>query len=69
MSADTVPSPSQAYAAGVAAGQWRDDPSQHAALAELDRIHAALLDSAQDGWLDRFSAMWKKPDPVPGLYF
>lgn len=64
-----VPSPTQAYASGVAAGQWRDDPAQHAALAELDRIQAAILDSAQDGWLDRFSAMWKKPEPVPGLYF
>ena len=33
--------PSQAYAAGVARGDWQDDPAQHPALAELDRIHAA----------------------------
>ncbi|MEE7548167.1 cell division protein ZapE [Xanthomonas sp. Kuri4-1] len=61
--------PTQHYAAGVARGDWRDDPAQHAALAELDRIHAAIVDSAQDGWLDRLSAFWKKPEPVRGLYF
>ena len=61
--------PSQRYAAGVARGDWRDDPAQHAALAELDRIHEAIVDSAQDGWLDRLSAFWKKPGPVKGLYF
>ena len=61
--------PSQRYAAGVQRGDWQNDPAQHAALAELDRIHAALVDSAQDGWLDRLSAFWKKPDPVRGLYF
>lgn len=60
--------PSQHYAAGARQGRWQDDPAQHAALAELDRIHDALLDSEQDGWLDRLSAFWKKPDPVPGLY-
>ena len=61
--------PSQRYAAGVARGDWRDDPAQHPALAELDRIHEAIVDSAQDGWLDRLSAFWKKPEPVKGLYF
>ncbi|WP_313401777.1 cell division protein ZapE [Stenotrophomonas sp.] len=61
--------PSQRYAAGVARGDWRDDVAQHAALAELDRIHEAIVDSAQDGWLDRLSAFWKKPEPVKGLYF
>ena len=61
--------PSQRYAAGVARGDWRDDVAQHAALAELDRIHLAIVDSAQDGWLDRLSAFWKKPEPVKGLYF
>ncbi|MCL7715358.1 cell division protein ZapE [Stenotrophomonas mori] len=61
--------PSQRYAAGVARGDWRDDPAQHPALAELDRIHAGLVDSAQDGWLGRLSAFWKKPEPVKGLYF
>ncbi|MCD7099162.1 cell division protein ZapE [Stenotrophomonas sp. MMGLT7] len=60
--------PSQRYAQGVERGDWRDDPAQHAALAELDRIHAAIVDSDQDGWLDRLSAFWKKPEPVRGLY-
>ncbi len=61
--------PSQRYAAGVARGDWRDDPAQHAVLVELDRIHNAIVDSAEDGWLDRLSAFWKKPEPVRGLYF
>lgn len=61
--------PSQRYAAGVQRGDWQNDPAQHAALAELDRIHEALVDSQQDGWLGRLSAFWKKPDPVRGLYF
>ncbi|WP_369934991.1 cell division protein ZapE [Xanthomonas tesorieronis] len=61
--------PSQRYADGVARGDWRDDPAQHAALAELDRIHAEIVDSDQDGWLDRLAAFWKKPEPVRGLYF
>ncbi len=62
------PTPSQAYARGVAEGRWRDDPAQHEALAELDRIHLALLEDPQDGWLDRLSTFWKKPEPVRGLY-
>jgi cell division protein ZapE len=61
--------PSQRYAEGVARGDWQNDPAQHAALAELDRIHLGLLDSAEDGWLDRLSSFWKKPEPVKGLYF
>ena len=61
--------PSQRYAAGVARGDWRDDPAQHAALAELDRIHDAIVEGDQDGWLDRLAAFWKKPEPVRGLYF
>ncbi len=64
-----VMTPSQRYADGVAQGLWQDDPAQHAALAELDRIHLALLDDADDGWLDRLSSFWKKPTPVKGLYF
>ncbi|MFT4198765.1 MAG: cell division protein ZapE [Pseudoxanthomonas sp.] len=60
--------PSRRYALGAERGLWRDDPAQHPILAELDRIHAALVDSAQDGWLDRLAAFWKPPEPVPGLY-
>ena len=39
----TAPTPSQVYARGASEGQWQNDPAQHPALAELDRIHAALL--------------------------
>ncbi|NDK39481.1 AFG1 family ATPase [Pseudoxanthomonas gei] len=61
------PTPSQAYAQGAERGEWQDDPAQHAALAELDRIHAALLDASDVGWRERLS-FWKKPGPVRGLY-
>ena len=40
MSDSTIPS--AAYAAGVARGEWQDDPAQQPALRELDRLHAAL---------------------------
>ena len=44
MNHDTgAPPPSERYRAGVARGDWGDDPAQHAALRALDRIHAALL--------------------------
>lgn len=66
---DAVMTPSQRYAAGVARGEWQDDPAQHAALAELDRVHLALLEDADDGWLDRLSSFFRKPEPVKGLYF
>ena len=33
--AGSARTPSQAYADGVAAGRWRDDPAQHPALREL----------------------------------
>ena len=58
--------PSQDYAAGVARGDWLSDPAQAAALAELDRIHAALLQPVQDGWLGR---LFGAAAPAPrGLY-
>ena len=60
--------PSQAYAQGAARGEWQDDPAQHAALRELDRIHNGLLDSTDTGWRGKLS-FWKKPEPVRGLYF
>ncbi len=59
--------PSQAYAQGAARGEWQDDPAQHATLRELDRIHAALLESTDTGWRGKLS-FWKKPEPVRGLY-
>lgn len=61
------PTPSQAYAQGVARGDWQDDPAQHATLRELDRIHQALLETAETGWREKLS-FWKKPEPVHGLY-
>ena len=60
--------PSQVYARGAASGQWQDDPAQHPALAELDRIHAALLATpAGNGFFSRL--LGRKPEPVKGLYF
>ncbi|MEO6102965.1 MAG: cell division protein ZapE [Pseudoxanthomonas sp.] len=60
--------PSQAYAEGAARGDWRDEPAQHAALRQLDRIHHELLESGEAGWREKLS-FWKKPEPVRGLYF
>lgn len=39
---DAAAAPSARYAEGVARGDWNDDPAQHAALRELDRLHAVL---------------------------
>jgi len=58
--------PSQRHAAGVARGEWQDDPAQREALRELDRIHAALAGAPPAGPLARF--LGRRP-PVPrGLY-
>ena len=60
--------PSQAYAAGVARGDWQDDPAQHPALAELDRIHAALAATPErDGFLSKLFSR-KAEASTPGLY-
>jgi cell division protein ZapE len=60
--------PSQAYAAGVARGDWQDDPAQHPALAELDRIHAALVASpGRGGFLSKLFSR-NDGDAIPGLY-
>ena len=58
--------PSQRYAAGVARGDWQDDPAQHAALRELDRIHAAVAGSSANGFLGRL--LGRDPAPPRGLY-
>ena len=66
--AGTAPTPSQAYAQGAARGDWQDDPAQHPALGELDRIHSQLLATARDGGL--FGRLFKsKPEAVKGLYY
>jgi cell division protein ZapE len=60
--------PSEHYARGIAGGRWQDDPAQHAALAALDRIHAALL-APPPGRLQRLrTRLAGKPDAVRGLY-
>jgi len=58
---------SAAYAAGVARGDWQDDPAQHAALRELDRIHAALLTPEKRGVFFRLFGSDGPPAPR-GLY-
>ncbi len=64
-----APLPSQVYAQGAREGKWQDDPTQHAALAELDRIHLGLVEEQEEGWLDRLSSLWRTPPPVRGLYY
>lgn len=61
--------PTWRYREGVARGDWQDDPAQHAGLAELDRIHQAVVEAATLGWRERLSALWRKPEPVRGLYY
>lgn len=58
--------PSAAYAAGVARGDWGFDAAQQPALAELDRLHATLLDPPRRGLFD---GVLGKPLATPrGLY-
>lgn len=67
MSATLAQSPSQAYAAGVVRGDWQEDPAQHAALRELDRIWTALCEApARGGWLTRLFA--QEAEAPRGLY-
>ena len=65
--ADAVRTPSQAYADGAAAGRWRDDPAQHPALRELDRVQRELLAATPTGWRARLG-LGGRPAPVKGLY-
>jgi cell division protein ZapE len=62
--------PSAHYAAGVAAGEWQADPAQQSALAELDRIHDALVASEDHaaGPLRRLLSSLRPAMPVQGLY-
>jgi cell division protein ZapE len=64
---DGTAAPSLRYAEGVARGDWNDDPAQHPALRELDRLHALLSASPRKSLLD---ALFGKPvTPAPnGLY-
>ncbi len=60
--------PSDRYRAGVAAGDWEDDPAQQAALRELDRIHDALL--AVPTRAGRFGRLFGQVHnaPIAGFY-
>ncbi len=67
MSDSSSAPPSVRYAEGVARGDWKDDPHQHAALRELDRLHAALIDAPTPSLLGR---LFGKPVTLApnGLY-
>ena len=60
--------PSQRYAAGVARGDWLHDPAQQPALAELDRIHAAVTKPAPKRGLFERMFGGESPELIPGLY-
>ena len=62
------PLPSVRYAEGVARGDWQDDPAQHPALAELDRLHRALTEPPpRRGLLGRLLGA-DPAEAIPGLY-
>lgn len=58
--------PSAIYDAGVARGDWNEDPAQRPALRELDRLHATLLDPPRLGLFDQLRG--RKPPAPKGLY-
>lgn len=59
--------PSERYRAGVANGEWDDDPAQHDALLALDRIHDALLQPQPRGLVGKLLGRDRTPPP-DGLY-
>lgn len=60
--------PSSAYAEGVAAGRWRDDPAQRQVLQQLDRIDRELRRRHPGTVLQRLRRLLRAPKPVRGLY-
>ena len=66
--ADATPLPSATYAAGVARGQWQDDPAQRELLAELDRVQRELLHAGVQPRGLFGKLFGGKPAPVRGLY-
>ena len=60
--------PSAAYAQGVLQAHWQHDDAQAGVLAELDRIHDALLAAHGASLLGRLAARFREPVVVPGLY-
>ena len=60
--------PTQAYAAGVAAGYWQADPAQQVALVELDRVQRELLIAQPRSPWGALLARLREPAKVKGLY-
>ena len=60
--------PSAAYQREIERGHRQDDAAQRALLPVLDRIHAQLVDRADDGAFTRFLSRYRKVPPVRGLY-
>jgi cell division protein ZapE len=58
-------SPSERYAAGVAAGEWNDDPAQRRALTELDRVWSDLVLRDPPSFWQRLRG---NVEPVRGVY-
>ena len=52
----------------MALNHWQYDEAQVSALVELDRIHDALLASADASVLEKLAARFRDPVAVPGLY-
>lgn len=63
---DASASPGARYRAGVAAGRWHDDPSQHAVLPALDRLWRELGSEAPPTLWQRLSG--RRAAPPRGLY-
>lgn len=60
--------PSAAYQREVERGHRQDDPAQRALLPVLDRIHAQLIERADEGAFSRFLSRFRSVPPVRGLY-
>jgi cell division protein ZapE len=63
--AASLRSPGERYRAGVAAGEWQDDPAQHAALAELDRLSSELVALPRPSFWQRLRG---RADATRGVY-
>ena len=60
--------PSKAYEEGATAGNWQADPAQRAVLPALDQLHDALLAAQPDSLIDKWTARFRDPVAVDGLY-
>jgi cell division protein ZapE len=58
---ESARSPSERYGAGVAAGEWQDDPAQRAALVALDRLWHELVDAPAPGFWQRLRGRVASP--------